>query len=315
MITKPNHYMSVNFHFLNAGSGDCTIVHFPVRTRKDGKEKNERIMMVDLNHHNDHGEYENVIDYYKSNFRNPDNTVKPIFRFVSSHPHQDHICGLKELLDDEHIRILNFWDLNHSFEPEDFEHHPTHKEDWAAYKRLGAKDSPATVIRVIREDSPKEFWDDDEDRISVLSPSQSLVHYAHYKEDGSKRDKVEIDEMAYALMIKINQRKIILASDGRVTPFWDDIYEHCKSDLRDCAILKAGHHGHESSFHKEAVKLMNPESIIFSNSQEADQSDGAEDLYKKAVPNATIRKTHEEGTIVASVPFGSTETIMYSTSP
>jgi len=297
--------MSIDIHFLNVGYGDCTIVHFPPRTRKNGKKKKERIMMVDIYHHDNHEEYENVINYYKANFRDEDGTVKPIFRFVCTHPHQDHICGLKKLFDDSSIEILNFWDLNHSFEPEDFEGLPTHEDDWGAYETLREDNSPATVIRTKRESTPQIYWNDDEDKITILSPSDKLIKHTHYKEDGTKREKheVEIDEMSYTLKIRVNDRKIILASDGRATPCWNDIFENCKEEIKDCTILKAGHHGHEAGFHEEAVKHMNPEIIVFSNSKEEDEENGAIDLYRQALPNAWIYKTWQSGTIIVKCPF------------
>ncbi len=39
--------MSVDFHFLNVGYGDCTIIYWPERTAGD-KTKNERIMMMNM---------------------------------------------------------------------------------------------------------------------------------------------------------------------------------------------------------------------------------------------------------------------------
>lgn len=211
--------MSVDFHFLSVGNGDCTIVHWPQRTAGD-KTKDERLMMVDVYHHEDHNDYEDAIEYFKKNFKNADGSIKSIFRFVCSHPHQDHICGLKKLFDDNGIKILNFWDLEHSFVPNDFEGHPTHEEDWKAYETLGGANSPATVIRTQREDSPRKFWDSDGDRVTILSPSNSLIKHAHEKENGSKRasDAVEIDEMSYALSIQVNNRSVILAGDGRTSP-------------------------------------------------------------------------------------------------
>ena len=273
-------------------------------------------MMVDMYHHDDHEEYEDILEYYRKNFRKNDGSIKPIFRFVCTHPHQDHICGLKKLFNDHDIRIFNFWDLNHSFEPENFEHHPTHEDDWDTYEKLSGKDSPATVIRTTREDSPRQFWNDDEDRMTILNPSESLIEYAHYKEDGTRREshKVEIDEMSYALMIKINERKVILAGDGCASPCWDDIYRECKSDIKNCPILKAGHHGQKAAFHEEAVKLMDPVLIVFSNSKDLDNEHGAENLYEKVVPDALILKTWKEGTIIVDVPFDNDEKIIYYTS-
>lgn len=301
--------MSVDFHFLNAGSGDCTIVYFPPRTLGQTK-LDERIMMVDLCSHTDHEAYEDVLSYYKDNFKNSDGTVKPIFRFICTHPHHDHICGLKAFLEDNDIKVLNFWDLEHSFKPATFDGHPTHEEDWKSYRALGGNSSTATVLHVTRETTPGQFWDDHGDRITVLSPSAALIKHAHYKEDGSKRDPsvVEIDEMSYAIAVRVNDRSVILAGDGRATPAWDDIYANCKDTLKSCYILKAGHHGHDCSFHEEAVKLMAPVMIVLSNSEEENKANGAEKKYSGTCPNAKIYRTWE-GSVVVKVPFDSTAVI------
>ena len=66
-----------------------------------------------------------------------------------------------------------------------------------------------------------------------------------------KSGDVEIDELSYALMIRINQRTVILGGDGHLTSAWQDIYENCKTAISNCAVLKAPHHGQESGFHKE----------------------------------------------------------------
>lgn len=298
----------LKIHFLNVGYGDCTIVHWPERQIKDAqgkvtKEKPERIMMLDLCHHDKHEEFEHIIDYYKNNFKRSDGTLKSIFRYVCSHPHSDHIRGLDALFNDSNVDIINFWDLEHSFEPEDFEGHDTHEQDWKTYKKMGDPQikSPKTII-TYREDNPRDFWHDGEDRITVLAPSQELVHKAHETEDGKKKDPVEIDEMSYALLICFNNIKILLAGDGKERT-WKDIFENCEKDIKSIDILKAGHHGHESAFHEDAAKLMSPDYIIFSNSKEEDKDHGAEALYSKAVPSANIYKTCDHGTIVAECHF------------
>ncbi len=133
------------------------------------------------------------------------------------------------------------------------------------------------------------------------------------KEDGTERKphEIEIDNIAYALLLKVNDRKIIFASDGK-EECWNDIFENCTDDINDCSILKAGHHGHESGFHKEAVEHMNPKYIVFSNSKDEDDSNGAESKYNEVVPNAIIYKTCDEGTIIANCPFDANEEITFS---
>lgn len=305
--------MAVKIHFLNTGSGDCAIIHFPERLRKsDGGIKEERIMMLDLNHHEDNEEVENVIEYYKNNFRDENGYVKPIFRFVCSHPHHDHICGIHKLFDE--ITVWNFWDINHEFKPESFDGHPWHKDDWEKYEKIRKGGSnETTIIKTHRKDTPRLYWNNDEDRITILSPSLEMIEDAHKNDDGSKKDSmdVDIDGMSYALAIQINSRKIIFGGDGRVNT-WDDIVENCKNDIINCDILKAPHHGHESAFHEEAVKLMNPKHIIISNSEEQDKDNGAGDKYQKTLPKTEIYKTYDKGTIIATIPYGDKENVSFS---
>lgn len=304
----------VKIHFLNVGCGDCTIIHFPERTRADGKVKSERIMMIDLYHHENHNEYEHAIDYYKKNFRNADGSLKPIFRFVCTHPHQDHICGLNQLFKDNEINVYNFWDLDHNFEPENFDGHETHEDDWKTYKeKKCVNNSGITIIKTYREDTPRDFWNNDEDRITILSPSREMIKKVHEnKEDGTKRKphEIDIDHISYALLLKINNKKIIFAGDGKEEA-WSDILENCAGYIKDCHILKAGHHGHESAFHERAVKYMNPKYIVFSNSLDEDLANGAEGKYKEAVPNTIIYKTSEHGSMVVHCPFGDEEEAVF----
>ena len=74
-------------------------------------------------------------------------------------------------------------------------------------------------------------------------------------------------------------------------------------------MLKAGHHGHEASFHEDAIQHMNPDIIIFSNSIDQDDENGAEELYEDTCPESTIYKTCDHGTILVRVPFDESESI------
>lgn len=298
----------IQIHFLNVGVGDCVIVYFPprVETNQEGVEHqlSERIMMIDLYHHEDDHDYENIIDYYKENFKGISGNPKPIFRFVCTHPHQDHICGLSKMFKESGIAISNIWDMEHLFEPENFDHHETHEDDWKAYKEMSdkKKEWPRTIT-TFRDETPREFWN--EDRITILSPSSEMVKKVHEnKQDGTKRKphEIDIDYISYALMLSINNTKVIFGGDGK-DDCWDDIFNNCSDLIKDCHILKAPHHGHKSAFHENAAKLMSPNYIIFSNSSEEDKNEGAEGEYKKAVPNTTIFKTCDSGTIIADCGF------------
>ncbi|MFH1970874.1 MAG: hypothetical protein ABIJ05_00615 [Patescibacteria group bacterium] len=208
----------------------------------------------------------------------------------------------------------NFWDLEHNFEPENFDGHPTHKDDWDTYqaKRIKKENNP-TIIHTYREDPPRLYWNDDEDRITILSPSLEMIKDVHSdKEDGTKRNphEIDIDHVSYALLLKINDRKVIFAGDGK-SDAWQDIFDNCREQIKNCHVLKAPHHGHESAFHEEAIRTMNPSLIVFSNSKDEDSENGAEKLYDKVVPGVMILKTWRDGNIIVEVPFESDQPITY----
>ena len=293
--------MSINFHFLDVGDGDCTIVDFPDRVVKEGGQKKaERIMMIDIHHHDDHAYYENIINYFKENFRNVYG-VRSIFRYVMSHPHMDHMKGLDKLLDE--IDVVNFWDVEHEFQPiKEGDRWELYKYDWQRYEQVRESESDPKVLRYTDDSSPVQYWD--EDRIEILSPSKELFDYVHKTDDGTKRTKEEIgallNNLSYVLLLYVNDLKVLLPGDAEPR-CWDYIIENHKEKIRDIDILKAPHHGRESAFHEEAVKLMNPKHIIFSASDECEYL--VPEKYKKAAPNALQYNTAERGTIILECGF------------
>lgn len=294
--------MSVNFHFLNVGDGDCTIVDFPGRIVKDtNKEKDARVMMVDIHHHDDHEGYEHVVDYYRKNFTDDITGLRPIFRFISTHPHKDHIKGIKTVFGS--IPVVNFWDIEHGFQPDkngdDWEEY---KEDWEFYEAARKSQTDPKILRYTDAETPRPYWD--EDRIEVLSPSKELHDFVHTKEDGTKRTTEEIggvlNNLSYVLLVRINGLKVLLAGDAEAK-CWEYILAHHKDKIKDVDILKAPHHGRESAFHEEAVKIMNPKYIVFSASEGCEYL--APKKYQKAAPGATICNTAELGSFVLKCGF------------
>ena len=82
--------MTVDFHFLNVGDGDCIIVDIPERVlRSDPSvEFPARMMMIDTHHHDDHDDYEDVVRYYLAPRWTPQNrpfvdTSKPSIMWAS----------------------------------------------------------------------------------------------------------------------------------------------------------------------------------------------------------------------------------------
>lgn len=98
----------------------------------------------------------------------------------------------------------------------------------------------------------------------------------------------------------MNNLKVVLAGDAEAK-CWEYILKHHKDKIANIDILKAPHHGRESAFHEEAVRVMNPGHIVFSASEDCEFL--VPEKYRKAAPRATIYKTSELGSFVLKCGF------------
>lgn len=306
--------MALKIHFLNVGAGDCTIVDFPERSIKTrGKQKDSRIMMIDINDYGPYGEFTDVLAYYKNNFKNSNEAIRNLFRFICTHPHKDHITGLDRLFNDKQIVISNFWNIKNDFYPEDWKNDPSPK-DWEMYQKI--KKGEVKDVNVLTYDDktePTQFWNDDEDRITIISPSTELYIQTHYDSEGKKKkgEAINLNNTPYVLVLNFNTIKVLFASDAEDI-CWQYILKHHKNEIKNIDILKAAHHGRENGFYEEAVKIMNPSHIIFSNSDGHDCENGADKKYKAVCPNASIYKTCDLGDIVCEISFNGAISFTYN---
>jgi len=150
--------MTIKLHFLDVGDGDCTLIEFP----------SGRIAIIDIYTNQSSTD---VISYIKQIL----GQKKEIFRFILTHPHQDHLHGLKEL-EDAGFSITNFWHTEHSFEPD------KKSDQWADYERHWNKYEDyqrSEQIKYFEQGKQPEYLE--EDGIHILSPSPELNRQA--KED------------------------------------------------------------------------------------------------------------------------------------
>ena len=257
-------------HFLNVGHGDCTIIRHP-----DG-----RVTMVDINNAKDFDPTtaqelvifrgtlasSNISNFsfmgnlglarfdkgYNITLSNPIDFMKQqnckyIFRYIQTHPDLDHMRGLTALREAGY-KITNFWDTYHCKQPDFFSQ--SDKEDWAQYQSL--RSGLGCKVLNLHRGSQKKFWA--EDGIEILAPTPVIVQLANLKKNWNN--------LSYVLRLTYGGIRIIFGGDAE-EDVWKSIVEYYGSDLK-CDILKASHHGRDSGYYKEAVKLMNPQYTIVS---------------------------------------------------
>lgn len=296
--------MAVNIHFLNVGHGDCTIIehesgNLTMIDINNGEElddetaseiaesfgyKPEVIYNVAAQHNESPFDilkqigYDkattNPIEYFKSRFPN-----RSIFRFIQTHPDLDHMRGIR-CFESESISIINFWDTNHTKEIEEF-WFDSDEEDWNTYQKIRKGDNGIKVLRLNRLDTG-HYWNTHpthnsfSDGLYILAPTPELTDTANQANNHNNH--------SYVLMLIYAGAKVILGGDAG-EEVWDSIVEAHAQDL-PCDILKASHHGRDSGYHDDAVKLMNPTYTIVSVGKKPETD--ASNKYK----NHTIKKVY-----------------------
>lgn len=276
----------VRIHFINVGHGDCCIIEFDSgrkamidinrssefdnETVKEIIEESNKLNFYDktllkLNYNKGkvNSKYVLASCGYDIDLTDPvqylkDNDIYSIFRFISTHPHMDHLTGLSSV----ESYLSNIWICDNDFSQDESLLSDNQKEDWDLYvdfrNNIGESVNSIKVLDV-REGSSADFYE--QDGISILAPTDDLLELS--------KDKDNRNIMSTVLLIKYGDCKIILGGDAE-NDTWDYIKENYSDEISGISILKASHHGRDSGYHQEAVKLMNPEYTIVSVGKKPD---------------------------------------------
>ena len=234
---------SLSLHFLNVGDGDSIIVELP----EDAKEERGHLVIDSYNS-------QKTLDYLANLGANRLRLV------VATHPHADHILGLKGVLERFPGRIDNFWDSG-------FRHKSV---PWANLIKYLKNNRPRITFSIPASGFKTEYSDVD---ISVLAPSVSLKN--RYDSFG-----VNINNASIALMLNYMHKKMILSGDAQWDS-WAKITEEYPSYEKTsnpnqlirvkgsynplkCNLLKVAHHGSKHGTALEALEKMKPDHSIIS---------------------------------------------------
>jgi len=177
-----------------------------------------------------------------------------LWRYVQSHPDLDHMRGIKRL--SEAVGFDNFWDTAHTKPAPNFQSDDD-EADWTFYQRL--RSGGGQSLRFHRGDERFAFARDEGglpggDQIEVLSPTPALVQACN--------DRTESNDLSYVLRVRHAGRGVLLPGDAESVA-WAVMRLHYASSLRS-DVLKAAHHGRDSGYDLEALKLIAPTAVIVS---------------------------------------------------
>ncbi len=266
----------IRIHFINVGHGDCIIVEFFDSGRTAVIDINMSDKMDDTSYTELINESINSLNPmdklyhalsgfsddelfekvgYQINLQNPitymkNRNITSVFRFICTHPHIDHISGIKQLNDD--IGIGTLWISKNNHTPDLSQLTVSQKADWIFYKKY--RDTNEYLLDGLYTIRPKDgdsnqYWR--EDKVTILAPNAELLK------------STNPNLVSYVLLIEYAGKKIVLGGDGEKAT-WDYIMDNYSHLIKDISILKASHHGRDSGYHQKAVKHMNPVCTIVS---------------------------------------------------
>lgn len=199
--------------------------------------------------------------------------------FVNTHPHDDHLAGIKEL--DEAVTISQVWHSNHKPSKK---HGSRYDDLLAIIKRLDASN-----VREIKGSNDSEKLGDAD--LHFFAPAE----YVNDDVNESKADEryARIHENCTVMKMGYSSQWVLITGDADLVAFRDHITDY-HEDRLGAYVLDASHHGSRSFFmEKEGddpyvkhIEAIAPQFVIISAPKQSESRhehphDDAVELYKK----------------------------------
>jgi competence protein ComEC len=318
-----NHMLRV--HFLNVGHGDCTIIKHPsgrltmidINTSQDYDAESFKELMAEQAQKSSNpflaasgfgglggfggfgglgqtnsllgmafpAGYFEALEKAKAELADPiaflQNTYpgEQLWRFILSHPDLDHMRGLHRLYDT--IGFTNFWDTDHTKEVDEYRSNDD-KVDWEFYQALRQCDLRKRYYRgnALFAFGANEYGQPGGDNIEILSPTPALVR--------SCNNAKKSNDLSMVLRVSHAGKSVLLPGDAE-DEAWETMVSHLGYGMKS-DYLKASHHGRNSGYNLDAVKLIAPRITFVSVGRKPDTD--ASSKYRQQCPRVASTRYH-----------------------
>lgn len=182
-----------------------------------------------------------------------------LYAYVNTHPHDDHLKGLKEIK--QGLTIENVWHSGHIPTKKYGTYHPVLKELIEEVKARKGEE-----IRMEGSKTARALFDAE---VHFLAPA-GYVNDEVNEEDAETRYR-RIHENCAVLRFGKTKSWVLVTGDADLTAFKEHITEYHKDRLSSY-VLDASHHGSRSFFkdkeedepYMDALKAINPQHVVIS---------------------------------------------------
>ena len=251
-------------HILNVGQGDCAII----------QSNSGHVTMFDICGGNISAQEDrSSLTYHEKaavlgNYRMCQHPTNPIaflknkigktsiFRFILSHPDMDHLDGFNKLISE--CAVSNFWDSGVRRDKPNFKGSPYKEEDWDRYVKV--RDGNEDGIKVVSpiSGSKNKYYNKDDngkggDYIYVYAPTKDLVDCANKSDDCE-----DVNNASYVIVYRTAGGRILLPGDAH-DKTWEHVIENYESELLECELMLAPHHGRDSDRSWDFLEKIKPQ--------------------------------------------------------
>lgn len=239
---------NVSVHFIDVGQGDCTLIELP----------ENKIMLIDAG---DNGREDEIIDYIDRL------NIKKIDYLVATHPHSDHIGGMKEIIEN--------YEIGEIYMPNAYSSSKTFEDMLDAIDKKNLNINSAYAGEKIFEYSGV--------RADILSPQK-----------GEKYS--DLNNSSVVIRLKYKETGFLFMGDAEkeVEEYILENYDNLKND-----VLKTGHHGSSTSSGGEFIGAVEPEFAVISCGAGNEYGHPHKETLKTLKENgAEVLRTDKMGTII-----------------
>ncbi|HRI32855.1 MAG TPA: MBL fold metallo-hydrolase [Saprospiraceae bacterium] len=282
--TKPNVFRTV---FLYTGQGESTLFVIPTGSNID----DYKYVLLDSDRDKEPNEID-LINMFKDLFK----TKGKLDVFINTHPHNDHIGGIKDVYDE--IKFSEVWHSNHKPGKK-------HKDKYEGLKyvidKVGKKNEyflyGTNDINKIRTSDDKEVIKKlGNIDYQVLSPAEYLSEDIN-EENQDVRDARIHEQCGVIKFTYGKEPKSIMITGDSDKEAWKEHITKYHKEVLPSIVLSSSHHGSRSFFKKgkdddnpyeEHIKKIAPTYLIISAPKQKDSPHGhphddAMEIYKKYV--------------------------------
>lgn len=241
-------------HFLDVGQADSTLIQI----------NNKEYILIDGGNNEDG---EDIVSYLEAY------NVKSLDSIIATHPHEDHIGGLDD--------VLNKFPVDKVYMPEIPEEvlptTVTYEEFLDAVYYSEALVYPAEQGTVI--------YDANDIKLEIISPTYI------YSDD--------LNDYSIIVKLSYNNNSFIITADSSTAITEEILYEYYDTKFLDCDVLKVGHHGSYTSTNDAWLDTLTPQyAVIHAGKNNQYGHPHAEVLDMLNNRNIKTYQTMNDGTVI-----------------